>query len=52
MIYVFITKFCIFDANTFSDNLFILTKCHGKKHIGGSAMTEVYGDIFHQVEQL
>lgn len=52
MIYVFITKFCIFDANTFSDNLFILTKCHGKKHIGGSAMTEFYGDIFHQVEQL
>lgn len=26
MIYVFITIFCVFDANTFSDNLFILTQ--------------------------
>lgn len=50
MIYVFITHFYVFDANTFLDNLFILTK---KNNIpGGSVMAGFYGEIFHQVEQL
>ena len=52
MIYVFITNFCVFDANTFSDNLFILRKCYRKNISHGSVMAELYGDIFHQVEQL